>query len=301
MNHLHLPGDPQARPPFIGKNVLLQGGFLKCDGGKLDALCDLTLNQVDPDLRFQAVGDHVLYAALFAERMSSAHPEDAEFGYVPEMDIGLWVLTWGGRRGHLPALRWTPAFIFVDSATALVTGRELYGYPKQLARIARMGTSEQDFRAYLRAVSFEKKDPNERGREHEVLSVGRGEASPQPFEDGVDSLSLLSGYKSALAAAPAMVDPLGLLTPPFIGMPMVFLRQMRDVTAQDDVIVQEIASVTVQPTHVAQAGAAPSHQITLKPLASVPIADCLGCASTVDLEWPFWARFDFSVGVGQRL
>jgi hypothetical protein len=154
----------------------MHAGFLDAKAKSLDDLCRLTLNHVDKDLSFEAVGDKVLYAALYAERMRSDHPEDKLFGSVPEIDIGLWVLTWGGRKGH-PKLRWMPAFIFLDSPSALMTGRELYGYPKQFGRMIRRGVADADFSVALRAVGFQRQDASEIGREHEVLRVSPGKGA----------------------------------------------------------------------------------------------------------------------------
>jgi hypothetical protein len=306
MTYILQPGDPQARPPYLGENILMHGGFLACNHGKLSALCDLVLNGVDPDVQFSVVSGHVLYAALYAERMRSADPRDARFGSVPEIDIGLWVLTWGGRRGHLPWLRWMPAFIFVDSSSAMMTGRELYGYPKQFARMVRTGAADDDFGVQLHAIGFEHMDPAEQGREHQVLSVARDDAGAGP------SLSPGAGGLKALAqpflatvtgedADSHRGEALGSLVPPFLGMPMVFLRQMRDVASVDGVQVQEISAATVEPTAIHGVGLAPAHTLNLSPLASVPIAETLGCAASAGLDWTFWAKFDFRVGPGRRL
>lgn len=301
MNYVRLPGDPQGRPPYIGRNVLMQGGFVTANPTRLSDLTDLTLNQIDPDLQFEAVGDKLLFAALYAERMSSGHPDDSRFGSVPESDIGLWMLTWGGRRGTKPKLRWTPAFIFVDSPSALMTGRELYGYPKQFGRMIRRGVGEGDFSVVLRAMAFLRENPEEVASEREVLRVARSAAAADLRSSG-DAAPFLRRFREMVPVRDDWSEALAELAPPFMtGMPMAFLRQMRDVTAPEEATVREISAVTVEAGQIHGAGFGDDHQITFSTQASYPIRETLGCASPAAIEAPFWISLDFRVGVGVRL
>lgn len=299
---IHQPGDPQARPPYVGEKVLLQAGFIRGDASKLQAVIDAGLNSVGQHTTFRVVSPHVLFAALYAERMRSTHPEDARFGSVPESDIGLWALTLGGPEGRAPALRWTPLFLFVDSATALMTGRELYGYPKQLGRMLRATGGARDFSLSLRAVAFQRQDPSEIGAEHEVLRATPAwpadNAQPRTLAEGawdpwgVLDLPSMDGAELGEARAPA----------PFLGMPMVFVRQFRDVRAVDEARLQQVVAVTVRPTKVRSIEPAPPHTVSFNALASCPIVEVLGLGSAnTPLEAPFVADFDFEVGTGEVL
>lgn len=301
MNQIHLPGDPQGRPPYRGRGVLMQGGFLQANANRLQALCDLALNGVQAgSFHFEAVGDLVLFSALYADRMSSLHPQDSRLGSVRENDIGFWVPTLGGRIGQPAQLRWLPAFIFVDSASALMTGREMYGYPKHLGRFIRATASESDFSVTLKAMGFLNQDPTEIGREQEIVRVRRAPDAGNSAIAFPSLGALFDTIRAALVKAGKWeVDTM--LTPPFLGMPMVFLRQMRDVTAVDGALVQEIACANVVPDPGVQVGLADDHVLKLMPQASFPIAATLGCQAESSLQSPFWARFDFTVDVGERL
>ncbi len=290
MKYIHHPGDPQGRPPYLGRNVLMHGALIRGDKAKLDAFCDLVLNQVDPDLEFEVVGNVVLYAALYGQRMSSAHPEDAQYGYAVEDDIGLWILTLGGRKGQPRALRWLPAFIFVDSASALMTGRELYGYPKMLGRMTRRGLDDADFAVSLRAECFLRKDPQEQAREHEVLRIERAPA-PTGAQALVGGLFDLAVWNDLAAN----------LKPAFLGMPMVFLKQMRDPTAVDEATVREVVAVTVAPSAIPDLHLVADYRLVLPANATFMIREALGCAAESPIESGFWTRFDFEVGVAERL
>ena len=299
MNYIHQPGDPQGRPTYIGREVLMQGGVIAADKGRLEAHCDAVLNHVDPDVRFRVVGHRVLYSALYAERMSSDHPEDKLFGSVPEMDIGLWILVWGGRSGDLPGFYWLPMAIFVDSTAALMTGRELYGYPKQFGRIVRRTAGAGDFSVTLGAVSFMRRDASEIAREHEVLRVeSRVSQVVTAVHDNAELL--LDGLRQEIAGDVPDAGAAALL-PPFVGMPMVFLRQMRDATAIDAAIVREIVTVTVKPTTLRGVGVAGGHTLILNDLASYPLREITGCGASTPIEHCFWAEFDFVVGTARKL
>lgn len=120
------------RPPYRATNAEVFGFVLGCDPTAIDSLLQRDL--VEPaggafDYRCAQPRIVVLFAAI--ERLTSGDSRDSLRGYIPELEVGVWCLaadvTAGGR------LTWYLPYVFVDSGQAVASGREVYGYPKQMA------------------------------------------------------------------------------------------------------------------------------------------------------------------------
>ncbi|MEL6218105.1 MAG: hypothetical protein AAFR79_06500 [Pseudomonadota bacterium] len=112
-------------------------------GGQLHTFCvqgDIDLIDQFLDQMFKEPSDGVVdYEAAMATMFVSfayfpsvhaMNPVDVNRGVLPERDAALWTLA--RRRGTLFEFRWIPLFLFVDSGSAMATGREVYGFPKQM-------------------------------------------------------------------------------------------------------------------------------------------------------------------------
>jgi hypothetical protein len=126
------------RPPYRATNAEVFGFVLPCHPEAIDTL--LRHDLVEPsggavDYRCAQPRIVVLFAAI--ERLTSAADRDRLRGYVSEREVSVWCLasdvSAGGR------LLWYLPYVFVDNGQAVASGREVYGYPKQMA------TFEDDF------------------------------------------------------------------------------------------------------------------------------------------------------------
>jgi hypothetical protein len=152
------PGEQVFEPPYVAEDVRLHMCFVNADVDRLNDLIDGSLNvaleaRSRGAPRFRATGQPIIF--MFAEiaKMYSA-AEDylrivkkqtprpgapatlaealTDHPYVPEVELGIWVpisrLVYGKQEPgfYLP-------FVFNGTPASVVTGREVYGYPKQLA------------------------------------------------------------------------------------------------------------------------------------------------------------------------
>lgn len=124
-------GSQVWRPPYRARRVETFGFVLACERSAIDAL--LLRDLVEPaggavDYRCAQEWLIVLFAGI--EHLSSAEEPDRLRGYAPELEVSIWCLaadvSAGGR------LVWYLPYVFVDSGPAMASGREVYGYPKQL-------------------------------------------------------------------------------------------------------------------------------------------------------------------------
>ena len=120
------------RPPYMARDTEVFGFVVECRRDAIDRL--LRRDLVEPSggaTDSRCARDRV--AILFARigRLASADHRDSLRGYVSELEVSVWCLAAdvlaGGR------LVWYLPYVFVDSGQAAASGREVYGYPKQMA------------------------------------------------------------------------------------------------------------------------------------------------------------------------
>jgi hypothetical protein len=96
-------------------DVLLQRDLVVPSGGAVDYRCA----HENVIVTFGAIG-----------RESSGDPVDSQRGYICEREVSIWCLVSDAKaRGRL---LWYLPYIFTDTGQTVATGREIFGYPKQL-------------------------------------------------------------------------------------------------------------------------------------------------------------------------
>ena len=120
------------RPPYVAQGTEVYGFVVPGNRTAIDGL--LRRDLVEPsrgavDYRCAHPDVAVLFAKI--DRLASADQRDSQRGYVSELEVSVWCLAAdvlaGGR------LVWYLPYVFVDSGQAAASGREVYGYPKQMA------------------------------------------------------------------------------------------------------------------------------------------------------------------------
>lgn len=123
-------GQLLAVPP-LHMGTRLAMFFLEADIGRLEALCERYLNQPGSPTTYRPLGPQI---ALYCSHADTG-PIDDPIGWCPEKDFGLWVPLVArdadGRERHVVYTPW----LWVDSGVAMVGGREVFGFGKELARL----------------------------------------------------------------------------------------------------------------------------------------------------------------------
>jgi hypothetical protein len=162
------PGEQVLRPPYVAQDVRLHLFFVDADVDRLNDMLDTSVNRVlaanaPGGMRARSTGQPIIfmfaeidkmfsegtgYVSKVVERTNAARrglaaeavqslseqAYDSLTGrrYVGETELGIWVpitlRTYGRREPafYLP-------FVFNGTPASVVTGREVYGYPKQFA------------------------------------------------------------------------------------------------------------------------------------------------------------------------
>jgi uncharacterized protein with NAD-binding domain and iron-sulfur cluster len=272
-------GDLIAQPP-IRLEVELYTFVLRADMEKLETLLAAHLG-LAPPLRYRPLAPWVtLYAAQL-------HNHAEPFATVDEIDLGIWVPAVRVTPGPKRVLAYTP-YLWVDSGWALTSGREIFGFPKQIGRLTfpRAANDAARFSAGAEVLPL-------RGalvEEQPIVSVERqgGGVIGEADRRLLDWTSIVGGLERVAAAGPLMPEyPLSswalvreaLSTR---GLPMVFLKQVPDVSHERRACYQAIIEsvVAIVPGSL-QVGPLPGDfAVTFQRYESHRIVEMLGLAAT---------------------
>lgn len=126
----------QFKPPFAFKDMTVSVFPLRANMARLQAFCDKYLNQNTDEIRFQAYLPYVFLQILDYGKMSI---EAANMGWVSQSEVAFcvplrWMIKKDGK-WHFHDWAVNCPFIYVDNELSMSTGREVYGWPKVLARM----------------------------------------------------------------------------------------------------------------------------------------------------------------------
>jgi hypothetical protein len=311
------PANVVGNLPYIGYGATLQGFMFNGDRARLQRVCDTMLNRpAGGAVNFSVVTSQVFLSALYQPRVQSADPADQSAGYVPEIDVGFWTLTFGGRTDKVAdwAFRWLPIWLFVDNGAAIATGREVFGYPKMQARFegkTANSTNPTDASVGVWTHVFETFQHDECAKEFKLFSLTPS-GGPTPAKGG-HAMTLdksAADFRSVIRGDNQLIGqslPFDGLMPPMISMlkvkmPMVFLKQFRDVSEVRRACYQAITAVGVETLDVLDIGTfATTYRLQIEVAASHPIEELLGIESGAEPSFSFWAKQNFLVGFGEKI
>ncbi|PPQ26601.1 hypothetical protein [Rhodopila globiformis] len=128
-------------PPMLFREVTARVFPLKANMARLTQFCDEYLNMDIPDsiVHFTPALPYVYFAVLNYGGMSMTSHQAQSLGWVAQHEVlfAVPLQRWQRQNGKLVFQDWASVspFIFVDAPMSLTTGREVYGWPKALARI----------------------------------------------------------------------------------------------------------------------------------------------------------------------
>ncbi len=122
-------------PPIHCGDVRLYAFFAKADPLALQRWVDRWFNlPARGELDFQAVGGHVMLTFQEVASLQSLDPQGARIGSTSELEASVWVPI-AQKPPRKPIAGLALPWIWPDSSLAVATGRELYGFRKQLSYV----------------------------------------------------------------------------------------------------------------------------------------------------------------------
>lgn len=308
--YVELPGGIVARPPYAATDALLHSFFVPGSRAALQLMVDRAVNNpAGGKLRFYAVSSYVLLAALYIDRIQSTDPIEALKGYVRESDLGFWILTLGGPSTDVKEwkLRWMPTYMFVDSVPAVAVGREVFGYPKNYGTIVRAGKANDEGAVKVTALAYPKYGPDECASEQVIFQV-KPNLAPPPDENAQPATldSAQQRLRNIVENDEELIEHAALDLAsnwmPTAKMPMLFLKQFRDIAVPNRACYQAVTDEVTTTQKIKAIGwFNDTYSLSVTPLQSHPIVKDLGIKNDAPILSPFWLIQDFSAGFGREL
>ncbi len=229
----------------------------------------------------------VLACASFP-KIRSEDPEDAKKGFISERDVAVFVpvkLTVDGVDRGIHLLN---PFLWVDNPAGVIMGREIFGFPKILGRIA---WHAPDVVFSVESLVFREYDPNKPATEETVLAVKQsgtaglmtkllGKTLAEEVADTTENITqnLIESVLDTLGIelGELVTDVTG-----FDRLRLVFLKQFRSAaeTGGDPVCYQEVVGAQFEfraAPDVHPVATLFGRDLVVEPYASLRLADTLG-------------------------
>lgn len=315
-------GAGQTYPqPFRLEGTRFYAFLFEADEAALRALCQRYLN--DPAggrVEYHPLAPRVLLGIADIKKIHINAPGGRRF-WTPEIDAAFWVPVMAGKRfaGVYVAerLSWFLPYVFVNNAWAMAAGREIYGYPKELATItpvlaparAEQGSAVLD-RLTVEALAVDRYGPDAEARVREVFVLRRVDSASgggiarfwNALQEAVeDFLGLVINSDGEV-----MLPGLGLMVEIFDFLvheeyPLVFLKQFRDLSDGSRACYQAVVEAQSRILHYRSGGwLAGDYELSVAQLDSHPIVRELGLSSApMRALAAAYIDFDFTVENGE--
>lgn len=297
------PGEQTLVPPGTFEDTRFFFFFLHAERERTQALCDRTFNERagNDGVHYRAFGT-VMLAFTHVERLLSPSTDE---GWITYKDIALWVPVWGGSERTGKHLCLFPPFIFVDDVATMITGREIFGLPKQFGRFTMPSSLDDLARAHAPQFTADvmgTRQPRE-AREWQRLIEVRQSSPPKEDLSAViagplDFITRKAATKIAEYELGGIGVPAGLGTLRALG-----LKQFRDVTDPAQACYQAIveAPLTTLKVHKVRPLFG-DFEVTLHDVASHPVARELGLVSGPQSVWfTIYLNATMMMGAGQEV
>jgi hypothetical protein len=301
-------GFPVFRAPYFQKDAQLAAFMFSADIAGLSALCDHSLNTVESS-PYQYVPLTSSILLVYADmRVSSLDERDSQVGFIPETEVGFWVLTVAMKKtatGHIPHhLAWFLPWLLVDESNSIATGREVYGFNKLGGEFHKpQEITSPEFTADV--LGFEKFDSAAIAKKTRLLELSS--ASPQ------SSQSRWKDWSSAQREITGAL--LGNIRPDLTGgilefatraitdnIPLVFLKQFRHSGNSRKACYKTIVEAPLRVKEFREGGVfSQSHKLVLNRLDSHPFAQKLGLKDEQISVLSAWMKVDFILDNGVEL
>ncbi len=193
------------RQPYRAQDATLLGLVLPAQPEMIDNLLDRDFNHPSGGaVRYRCAHPYALVVLAQIEQERSAEPPDSGRGYLPELELSIWCLafdqTAGGR------LVWYLPYVFTDSGQTVTTGREVYGYPKQLGYFDagfRSVFEDGDGRTTITSLAIAEFAENAKAEPKPMVTVHRAPGEPVPETGDITSRARHNLFPGRLSDPPA--------------------------------------------------------------------------------------------------
>jgi uncharacterized protein with NAD-binding domain and iron-sulfur cluster len=295
--HYRQPFSEQVfQPPYLLSDATFQMHLLTASPALLQQVCDKYLNNIVADWTFQPIGSFVVLMIGHVDSNRSIYGPEAGYGDGPELSAAISVpvfckSTSGSEIGLFPL------FAIVDNSLSMATGREVFGFSKQIGWF--QGVQEAVGADILVETQvFEQFSLQSRLTRRPLFRVSSSSAKPPDLSfTKVETKGMLSVFPQLLRSQ-ALSGYMELLRTS--KMAVFNLLQVRAPEQPGRAQFQTITRSVLHVTHLHGGGMLPPSQIELFAYDSHPLArDILGLAHknhTITPLASMWLRYDAHYG-----
>jgi hypothetical protein len=302
--------------PLELRQVRFTSFLFHADTAALQAVCDRYLNGPSGGaVRYRPLLPRVVLGVADVGRVFPIHSPDERKGYVSEIDIAFWMPVAAYKQvlgvSFTERVAWFLPYVFVDNAWACAAGREVYGFPKEMGTFQVPRGPADPALITVDTLAIEHFGPEAQARVQRLLEVRRTDADhvgdPHQTWHQVEEVFmdfghvLLGGAGRTLPGVGLLEELLQFFT--HREVPLVFLRQFRDVADGRRACYQAVVEALTRVLHFRHAGRlAGEYRLTLNALDSHPIARELGLSGQGQEALGAWyVDFDFILENGREL
>ena len=320
---------PSEQPLFVprgGEQVFCQPVELRqvrftsflfdADTAALQGVCDRYLNEPSGGgVRYRPLLPRVVLGVADIGRVFPIQSPDERKGWVSEIDVAFWMPV--ARQSKILGLSfteevaWFLPYVFVDNAWAVAAGREVYGFPKELGQFQVPRGPADPAVVTVDTLALEHFDPEAEARVRRLLELRRTDAGHvgDPHQTWHQIEEVFEDFLHVLLGSGGVSLPgFGLLVQAFEfvthrEVPMVFLRQFRDVADGRRACYQAVVEAPARVLQFRDAGRLPGeYRLTVNELESHPVARDLGLSGPAQQALGGWyVDFDFILENGREL
>ncbi len=305
-------GDVVYAEPYLQTQTRLFSFLVPVDQQRIAAMCNRYLNWTGKYVFAPLVG-HVALVFAAIDATFSTDPAYLGRGTMSESDVSFWVPV-RSSSPSAPPLSWFLPYIWVDNGIAMAAGREVFGFPKEVGTLTIPAAGAQALRFAVDTDVVEQfgTPPNvgakgPRAVRRNVITVTPSQAGGPAAVAGAAGDLLRGWLAKALSdrADDAAID--FLLASLKASVPMLFLKQFRDVGDGRRACYKALLTANSVPSNVRGGGILPgSFDVTIRGWASHPIVRELGLGNNPDVATipgctGFFVDFDFTMERGVEL
>ena len=270
-------------PPGIVRGARVYAFALPCDARRVQATVDRFLSEPS-GVKFDVLGNRIILTFMKARELSSTAQK---LGWLPDEEAAFWVPL--RREGSLLPEYWLP-YVVVDQSIAMATGREIWGFLKEMGQLRLPKGPKDDAVFSCRATLFN--ELGGEGRLQKLVDV-RKDGPLGPLRRPFRGRGLLGGLANELFEFGVEGQEVA----------MVNLKQFRDAVDPTRACYQALVRNTCEIVDVRGAGKLPGEW-------TVSIADTPSHGVIADLglrggkqttRTAGWLDMDFTIGPGELL
>jgi hypothetical protein len=316
-------GDLVMAPPLMLRSTTMYSFLVAARYEALAAMIDEQLNAVSAaaGIVYKPLLPMAAVVCAGADDSSSTTPPDAEKGWMGERDFGIWVPVVAG---EMDGGSWKPGricwylpYVFVDNVAAMATGREVYGFFKQLAVLDMPPHPRARGMFSIDALVIPTYSPSSQAENLRLMTITAAEGSDGAAPEGAwttvrEAADALGGeVKKHWFDAAAEADKRGLalstwdlikdLLETMISgdVPLVFLKQFRDAGVAAKACYQAVVEAPAHLQKLYAGGFTHPHDIAITPVDSHPIVrECGFAGPQIRSPLGFWVKMDFVMQPG---